>query len=134
MAVRNQASPAYGATAYHLKALLAVFCAWKSLLLAVACASPGPGYDTSTQLLLRSYPKGGTLATRFLVYMSSKLVRWDAVYYIRVAQRDYLFEQEWAFGWGFTRVVSFVAKGVLGSTMSHELRLKAKHPSSTPWT
>lgn len=112
MTVSKQGNPASGRAVY-VKTLLVVFCAWKSLLLIIACASPGPGYDTSTQLLLRPYSKESSLAARILVHISSRLVRWDALYFVSVAQRNYLFEQEWAFGWGFTRFVSFVAKGVL---------------------
>jgi hypothetical protein len=78
--------------------LFGLFILWKSFLLLVTILSPGLGYDTSTTLL----GSAEQLAT--------KLVRWDAIYYTKVAQRDYLFEQEWAFGWGYTRAIKLLAK------------------------
>jgi hypothetical protein len=36
------------------------------------------------------------------------LTRWDAIYFASIAERGYVFEQEWAFGWGFTRLLSFL--------------------------
>lgn len=92
--------------------LVIVFLFWKALLLAVACVSPGPGYDTSTQLLLPSPSSDEPLVDQILAHVASKLVRWDAVYFISIAERGYLFEQEWAFGWGFTKSIAFAAKGV----------------------
>lgn len=95
-----------------IKSLVTVFVAWKLLLLCLSCASPGPGYDTSTQLLLPSASSDNHLSGRVLSHLVSKLVRWDAFFFVPVAQRNYLFEQEWAFGWGFTRSISFLARGV----------------------
>jgi hypothetical protein len=46
--------------------------------------------------------KGATLA--------QKLVRWDAIYFVPIASRGYRYEQEWAFGWGLTRLIAFLAK------------------------
>jgi phosphatidylinositol glycan class V len=93
-----------------LRSLLYVFCGWKALLLAIALGSPGPGYDTSTSLILPPVltPEFGlSIAER----LAEKLTRWDAIYYTTVASRDYLFEQEWAFGWGWTRLISFFCAG-----------------------
>ena len=78
--------------------LIGNFLLWKVLLLAIAIASPGAGYDTSTILLAPSEPG-----------FIGKLVRWDAIYYTKIAQRNYLFEQDWAFGWGYTRLLRLVA-------------------------
>ena len=80
--------------------LTIVFVAWKLLLLLVAISSPGPGYDTSTFLL--DPPIGP---------VSAKFVRWDAIYFTQIARRNYVLEQEWAFGWGFTRVLAMLSKG-----------------------
>ena len=77
--------------------LFSYFVAWKSLILLIAFLSPGPGYDTSTNLIV---PETSAVA---------KLVRWDAVYFTQIARRHYVFEQEWAFGWGFTRLLAFLA-------------------------
>ncbi|KAI4723498.1 mannosyltransferase [Aureobasidium sp. EXF-10727] len=97
-----------------LRTLACLFCAWKLLLLCIAYASPGPGYDTSTTLLLaRAQPSvtENTLLEDFAKRLVSKLVRWDALYFVSVAQRGYLFEQEWAWGWGYTKFLSLISKG-----------------------
>lgn len=80
--------------------LIVTFLAWKLLLFLVAVASPGPGYDTSTFLSPR--PPG---------YVHGKFVRWDAIYFTQIARRGYVFEQEWAFGWGFTRILAALGRG-----------------------
>src|SRR5580700_7494161 len=94
------------------KALIAIFVVWKSLLLLIAACSPGPGYDTSTTL---AQPYDGVADVNYvfvlLRFFSTKLTRWDAIYFTRIASRDYLYEQEWAFGWGFTRLIKFFASG-----------------------
>lgn len=40
-------------------------------------------------------------------------MRWDAIYYVQIAHRGIVFEQEWAFGRGFTKVLAFFARGIL---------------------
>jgi GPI mannosyltransferase 2 len=94
------------------KTLIAVFVVWKSLLLLIAACSPGSGYDTSTTL---AQPYDGAAEQNFVVSLlrlfSTKLTRWDAIYFTRIASRDYLYEQDWAFGWGFTRLIKFFASG-----------------------
>ncbi|KAK9236932.1 hypothetical protein V1525DRAFT_361744 [Lipomyces kononenkoae] len=60
-------------------------------------------YDTSSQLLFTS-----PYVPRLLNYTLSRLLVWDAVFFIKIAQRGYVFEQEWAWGWlwmGSIRVV-----------------------------
>lgn len=86
-----------------IRTLVGLFLCWKLVLLLVASCSPGPGYDTSAGLADSSSREELPVVLRHLV---SKLLRWDAVYYVKVAERDYLFEQEWAFGWGFTRAIA----------------------------
>lgn len=90
---------------HPIPSLILAFAAWKSLLLLVAACSPGPGYDTSTTLALGDQIGGGQLPAP-LYYLITKLTRWDAIYYVKVANRGYRFEQEWAFGWGFTRLIA----------------------------
>ncbi|KAL1652329.1 ER membrane glycoprotein subunit of the GPI transamidase complex-like protein [Diplodia intermedia] len=98
-------------------ALVIVFAAWKTLLLLIAFASPGPGYDTSTTLLLghdaaasalgaAAAPWTATLGQRLV----SKLVRWDAIYFTAAAERGYQHEQEWAFSWAFSHLMANAAK------------------------
>ena len=77
--------------------------AWKLFMLLVAASSPGLGYDTSTSLLSPSANPDRQLPN-LLQHILGKLVRWDAIYYVKTAGRGYVFEQEWAFGWGFTRL------------------------------
>jgi len=117
----SSAEQAYPEHAANVSSIALLFAFWKALLLLVVAASPGPGYDTSTDLLLRdprlvpSDPAGvcasQSLVQRALAHVLPRLTRWDAVYFLEIAQRGYRFEQEWAFGWGFTRIVSFGAKG-----------------------
>ena len=78
--------------------LLLFYWSWKALLFLIAFCSPGRGYDTSSTLLGSEEP-----------LPLFKLVRWDAIYFTKTAQRNYVFEQEWAFGWGFSRLLAFIA-------------------------
>jgi phosphatidylinositol glycan class V len=78
-------------------------------LLVIAAVAPGPGYDTSTGLAASPDESGRLPAV--LHHILEKLTRWDAIYFVKVADRGYLYEQEWAWGWGFTRAI---ALGVAG--------------------
>ncbi|QDS75123.1 hypothetical protein FKW77_007505 [Venturia effusa] len=97
-----------------IASLLAIFSAWKVLLLTLAFLSPGPGYDTSTQLLFRGFGVNSTLpsTTSISGRIAQKLTRWDGIYFASSAERGYQHEQEWAFGWGFTRAIAYLAKHV----------------------
>ena len=90
-----------------IRSLIPAFAAWKALLLLIALCSPGSGYDTSTTLVLR----GDTQLPGPLTYVISKLTRWDAIYFVKAATRGYRYEQEWAFGWGFTRLIALCTAG-----------------------
>ncbi|KAE9370413.1 glycosyltransferase family 76 protein [Stipitochalara longipes BDJ] len=85
--------------------LLIICVAWKFLLLLIAGLSPGPGYDTSASLISPNTAEGRGLPPA-IQYILGKLIRWDAIYFVKTAGRGYVFEQEWAFGWGFTRLIS----------------------------
>jgi phosphatidylinositol glycan class V len=101
-------------TLADVRTLTCLFVLWKLLLLCIAYASPGPGYDTSTTLLFaRAQPalSENTLLEDFAKRLVSKLVRWDALYFVSVAQRGYVFEQEWAWGWGYTNFLGMASKG-----------------------
>ncbi|GFF65847.1 conserved hypothetical protein [Aspergillus lentulus] len=97
------------------KSLLTVFIFWKTLLLLLALFSPGPGYDTSTTLRLdrnAANAVGDGPFTASLRLVSTKLTRWDAIYFTEAASRGYVFEQEWAFGYGFTKLINFFANAL----------------------
>ncbi len=96
--------------------LCSYFIVWKLLLLLVALASPGPGYDTSTSLALEPIYTDSTEGFRLTEYASAsqwslilELTRWDALYFTKVAQSGYTFEQEWMAGFGFTRLLGFLS-------------------------
>jgi len=101
------------------RSLIALFVAWELLLLSIALLSPGLGYDTSTQLLLQGHgirhiqlPLREAIAhgpSPILDRLLRKLTRWDAIYFASIAEKGYLLEQEWMSGWGFTRLLSFLA-------------------------
>ena len=71
----------------------------------VLVACPGPGYDTSTTLL-----SNDTAAAWPIAYLQN-LVRWDSLYFVHAAKNGYVFEQEWAFGYGYTGLLAFLASG-----------------------
>jgi phosphatidylinositol glycan class V len=92
---------------HPIQSLILTFAVWKALLLLIALCSPGPGYDTSTTLALG----GETPLPGPLTHVIGKLTRWDAIYYVKAATRGYRYEQEWAFGWGFTRLIALCTAG-----------------------
>lgn len=97
---------------HPVRSLAGAFAAWKALLLAIAVGSGvGPAYDTSTTLVSPL-----SLSPNESVFdLSTKLTRWDAIYFVQAARRGYLFEQEWAFGGGLPVVISSLAKRMRSS-------------------
>lgn len=92
--------------------LILCFTLWKALLFTITLASPGPGYDSSTTLLKPS-PTDDFKDSTKIWSLLSKFVRWDAIYFVQIAHRGIVFEQEWAFGWGFTKLLAFSARGII---------------------
>ncbi|KXT11408.1 hypothetical protein AC579_9890 [Pseudocercospora musae] len=90
-----------------IRRLGAFFCAWKSLLLLIVLLSPGPGYDTSTHILLQQYQ---ALSRSCFEQLVSKLTRWDAIYFANSSARGHVFEQEWAFSRFSARITSHIAR------------------------
>ncbi|KAL8691737.1 MAG: hypothetical protein Q9218_003108 [Villophora microphyllina] len=95
------------------------------------------GYDTSTILLASTAVKNANdqaLGGISLHTLAEKLTRWDAIYFTQAANRGAIFEQEWAFGWGFAKTLHTLSQtwpenydeqvqaavtGILISTLAH---------------
>ena len=106
----------HGASNPYFTCLLAFFAAWKLVLLGVACASPGPGYDTSTRILFDRYSvQEHSWPSRLVEHLTLRLTRWDALYFSTSSTRGHLYEQEWAFSWFMSRLTATVAYGALSS-------------------
>ncbi|THC90835.1 hypothetical protein EYZ11_009704 [Aspergillus tanneri] len=92
-----------------VRSLSIAFWLWKALLFLVVIGAPGPGYDTSTSLL-----------TPGLSGLSAplKFVRWDSIYFVHIAEKGYVFEQEWAFSYGYAKILAFLTFGMLVSVAS----------------
>lgn len=92
--------------------LVLVFCAWKTLLFLLTSFCPGPGYDTSAFILIdESTSRYANLesATRF-DHLVLNLFRWDALYFVKAAERGLVFEQEWAFSPAFSKLLSITGR------------------------
>lgn len=125
----SSSSSTRNALRHPIRTLILAFAAWKFFLLLIALASPGRGYDTSTSLVLHAPPQhlqhlqppnheidrttesGAGPLPAALHYLVTKLTRWDAIYFTQAAARGYRFEQEWAFGWGLTKLIALVTAG-----------------------
>lgn len=96
----------------HLKLSVVCFAAWKILLLALAAFCPGPGYDTSSLILVDPSTNRHNNFTNLsrLDRLTLNLFRWDALYTVKAAERGKLHEQEWAFSWAYSRVLGFVGQ------------------------
>jgi phosphatidylinositol glycan class V len=122
---------------HPVKTLALLFVLWKALLLGVAVASPGPGYDTSTQILLRASTARAGGQTSFIYSLGErlalKLMRWDAIYFVKSAERGYLNEQDWAFSWACTRFIRLLARGITLSITYAKTCANAYSCVSTSW-
>lgn len=89
-----------------------MFCAWKALLFCLTAFCPGPGYDTSGLILTDSstnrYANVGS-SSRFNNFVLN-LSRWDALYFVKAAERGLVFEQEWAFSPAFSKLLSVMGR------------------------
>lgn len=104
-------------THWQIARLLAVlFCFWKLTLLSVVLLAPGPGYDTSSTLLIDAETRDistasvGKVSTRLARVL--KFVRWDAIYFSQITKRGHVFEQEWAFASGFPSLLAYIQRGI----------------------
>jgi phosphatidylinositol glycan class V len=94
----------------HTRQLVVVFCLWKTLLLTLAAFCPGPGYDTSALILLHpSANRHNNFSQLSLTdRLTLNLFRWDALYFVKAAERGKIHEQEWAFSWAYSKLLGLV--------------------------
>ncbi|KAI2867031.1 CAZyme family GT76 [Aspergillus niger] len=52
------------------------------------------------------------LVPSILRRISTKLTRWDSIYFNEAARRGHLFEQEWAFSYAFSKFINLLASGL----------------------
>jgi phosphatidylinositol glycan class V len=92
--------------------LVFIFFAWKILLLTLATFCPGPGYDTSALILVDPSVNRHKNFTHlpWPDRLTLKLFRWDALYFVKGAQRGKVHEQEWAFSWAYSWFLGIVGQ------------------------
>ena len=92
--------------------LVRIFAAWKAVLLIVALASPGSGYDTSTQITFdRHRGLHQSRSAHAVEYLVLRLTRWDGIYFASASAHGKIYEQEWAFSWALSKFTSVAARG-----------------------
>ncbi|ODQ63885.1 mannosyltransferase [Nadsonia fulvescens var. elongata DSM 6958] len=94
----------------HIRKITSLFGAVKLTLLLIACITPVQ-YDSSSKLFLAkgvlspasaetlasSRPSSPSLVWSTLSHLVDRLAIWDSVYFIAMADRGQIYEQEWAF-------------------------------------
>lgn len=101
--------------------LTLAFLLWKALLFVVITLCPGPGYDTSTTLIARE-GSGLVSSPTEPLPPSLKFVRWDSIYFLHIAEKGYVFEQEWAFS--YPRILGLFVSGTLSQLTSLNLHIE----------
>jgi phosphatidylinositol glycan class V len=92
--------------------LAIIFCLWKALLLSLAVFCPGPGYDTSALVLLDPSSRRHhdfNPVTRHK-RLTLNLLRWDALYFVKAAERGHVHEQAWAFSWAYSHLLRLMGQ------------------------
>lgn len=85
-------------------------------MVVLALLSPGHGYDTSTDILFalaaeeEAYQIAIDGRRNLFDLLLLKLTRWDALFFSKISERGYVNEQEWAFSWVYTRLISTLVK------------------------
>lgn len=100
---------------YGIRRLVSIFAAWKALLLVIACASPGSGYDTSTQIFFDQHSSldEKCIFAKAVEHAILRLTRWDGIYFASASLHGKVYEQEWAFSWALSKSTSLLSRGVL---------------------
>lgn len=84
--------------------LVLIFGAFKAFLFSIALtAAVAPDYDTSTSLFFELLYPNATVSA-----LAQRLTRWDALYFVHASTAGKIYEQEWAFGWGISGLVSLL--------------------------
>ena len=96
----------------RIQQLVLVFCLWKALLLLLAAFCPGPGYDTSALILVDNSVQRHDDFNNISRYshLALNLFRWDAVYFVKAAERGQVHEQEWAFSWAYSHLLKLTGQ------------------------
>jgi GPI mannosyltransferase 2 len=95
-----------------IRRLVVIFLQWKAIVVILCAICPRPGYDTSGLILLdqsasrhqnsQSWWRCEQLVLNFL--------RWDALYFVKGAERNKIYEQEWAFSGSYSGLLRFVGQ------------------------
>ncbi|KAF2749548.1 glycosyltransferase family 76 protein [Sporormia fimetaria CBS 119925] len=99
-----------------LGTLTLIFVAWKALLFFLIAFCPGPGYDTSAQILLdvSRNQHGSSALSSVFDRLAMGHLRWDAFYFVSAAKRGYVYEQEWAFSRSYSALLAVAGHNLLG--------------------
>jgi phosphatidylinositol glycan class V len=109
--LRSMATPK-DAKRNPVRQLMLIFFVWKTLLHILTALCPGPGYDTSALILIDpSVSRHENFSTSsWSDRLVLNLFRWDALYFIKAAERGKVHEQEWAFSWAYSWLLGFVGQ------------------------
>ncbi|KAK9473634.1 GPI mannosyltransferase 2 [Dipodascopsis tothii] len=55
---------------------------------------------------------------RAIAYVLARLTVWDTVFFTAIAERGYVYEQEYAFGWGWTSLIRVTGKYLIAPVLS----------------
>uniref|UniRef100_A0A060SZG5 GPI mannosyltransferase 2 n=1 Tax=Blastobotrys adeninivorans TaxID=409370 RepID=A0A060SZG5_BLAAD len=102
-------------TMSDLKQITKLFVGYKLVLGSLLFVVPTQ-FDTSTRLLLPKVPFDAGIAWRLVAKLTERLVVWDSVFYVTIAQRGLVFEHEWAFGRGWPYLIEILTPSDLVSS------------------
>ncbi|KAI4642937.1 hypothetical protein J4E93_007006 [Alternaria ventricosa] len=108
-----------GAKGRHAQ-LVAIFCLWKLLLLSLAAFCPGSGYDTSGLILLDTSARRHVkldVTSRYERFILNML-RWDALYFVKAAERGHVHEQAWAFSGAYSHLLRLTGQLMAGDAQA----------------